>query len=353
MVNGENAFSQAQIWSYGLESYINKATKSRAEVIFWPQMIWNVVSILFTLLLSLGLLSIFAKIPQQSHWWIYLTIGILWTSVITYSSSLSPQWRSWRYQLFQYLQQTQISEFSLLRLLLLFATLFVYSFLLHNLYKIYQRKLIKSLGLLLELVCHLFGWVIIAQFWGLELGLILLGLGLTILAIAIRFSGSLVISIEKPFQLGDLIEIDDLVGTVVKIDLNSTEITTLDQTQVIIPNHYFLVRTFTNWSKGENAAIRLSIPIAVRRNTDIKKLKAAVLEGAKNHPDVLNSPRPFICFEKLGGDCLEFSLLFWIEAKDKQLQIKSDLNYRIEANLQRYQIKLANYQQNVYLESPK
>ena len=284
MVNGENAFSQAQIWSYGLESYINKATKSRAEVIFWPQMIWNVVSILFTLLLSLGLLSIFAKIPQQSHWWIYLTIGILWTSVITYSSSLSPQWRSWRYQLFQYLQQTQISEFSLLRLLLLFATLFVYSFLLHNLCKIYQRKLIKSLGLLLELVGHLLGWVIIAQFWGLELGLIMLGLGLTILAIAIRFSGSLIISLEKPFQLGDLIEIDNLVGTVAKIGLNSIEITTLDQTLVIIPNQYFLGGTFTNWSKGENAAIRLTIPIAVNRNTDIKKLKAAVLEGAKIIP---------------------------------------------------------------------
>ena len=99
--------------------------------------------------------------------------------------------------------------------------------------------------------------------------------------------------------------------------------------------------------------VSILFTIAVSHNTDIKKLKVALLEGARNHPDVLNSPRPFISFENLGGDCLEFRLLFWTEAKDKQLQIKSDLNYRIEANLQRYQIQLANSQQNVYLESPQ
>ncbi|TVQ44479.1 MAG: hypothetical protein EA365_10185 [Gloeocapsa sp. DLM2.Bin57] len=351
VVNEIDAVSQAKLWGDRLQISLEKAIAQRSSKEIWRQLTWTSGLIILTLLLSLGLLKVFMLISPKYHCWIYLALGSLWTVILIYSSSLFPQLRSWRYQLLQFLQRTTISGFSLWEILLLLATLYIYSLLLHQILKVYQPKLIKSLGILLELSTHLIGWAIIAQFWGLELGLIILGLGLLVLVIANQYSSSLIINLEQPFQVGDLIQIDDLIGTVVAIGLTNTEIATSEQTQVIIPNQRFISETFTNWTKRENTPLRLTIPIAVSYGTDIKKLKSALLEAVKNHPDVLNSPRPVVFFEKLEAESLQFQLLLWIEAKEKQLQIKSELRFRIEASLRRYQIELTKYQQDIYLKS--
>ena len=176
------------------------------------------------------------------------------------------------------------------------------------------------------------------QLWGLDIsslavfaGVLGVGIGLGIQGIAKEFVSALVLIFERPIQVGDFVEVGELVGTVERISVRSTEISTVDQVSVILPNSNFLESEVINWSHGSPVS-RLKVPLGVAYGSNLTNVRGALLDAAHEHPDVLSAPPPNVFFMEFGDSSLDFNLLVWICEPRKQFQIKSDLYFQIEQN---------------------
>ncbi|MCA1994006.1 MAG: mechanosensitive ion channel, partial [Coleofasciculus sp. S288] len=203
------------------------------------------------------------------------------------------------------------------------------------------------------------GLIVLLQIWGLDVrslailaSVLGVGIGFGVQNITNNLISGLIITLERPIQVGDFVKVGELVGTVERIGARSTEIRTLDQVAIIVPNSRFLETEVINWSHGDPVS-RLKLTVPVAYGSDIKKVQAALLEAAKNHPEVLVRPQPQVWFQGFGDCALNFDLLVWTGEPHKQYRVKSDLYYRIEASLRRYGIEVPFPQRDLHVRSPQ
>lgn len=119
--------------------------------------------------------------------------------------------------------------------------------------------------------------------------------------------------IQKPFELGDLIQIDEFTGTVLSVDLRSTELRTRDGHNVLIPNAYVFTKPITNYSR--QATWRISLPIGVAYNSDLELVQRVTLQSIQMLPDVLDDPAPMLFFHTFNDFSIDFTLYYWIDGR--------------------------------------
>jgi len=201
------------------------------------------------------------------------------------------------------------------------------------------------------------GTLVLLQLWGLDLSSLTIllsvvgvGVGLGLQGIAKEFVSGLVIIFERPIQVGDFVEVGELQGTVERVSIRSTEIRTVDQLSIIIPNSRFLESEVINWSHRTPVS-RLRLPVGVAYGSNPSAVRAALTDAAKDHPDVLSEPPPRVLFKGFGDNALNFELLVWIGEPRKQFVIKSDLYFRLEAILRHRHIGIPFPQRDVHVRS--
>ena len=153
-----------------------------------------------------------------------------------------------------------------------------------------ERSVQDTISFLAKYGLIFFGILIILQLWGVDISSLAIiasvlgvGIGFGLQNIANNFMSGIILVFERPIQVGDFIEVGNLVGIVKKIGLRSTYITTLDKVSLIVPNSRFLENEVLNWSHG-NPISRIKIPIGVAYGSNVKLVKKAILEVAKSHP---------------------------------------------------------------------
>lgn len=205
------------------------------------------------------------------------------------------------------------------------------------------------------LIC--IGTVLLLQLWGLDLssltifaGVLGVGIGLGLQGIAREFVSGLVIIFERPIQVGDFINVGQFMGTVERISVRSTEIRTLERLSLIVPNSHFLEKEVINWSHGSPVAL-IKLPVRIAYNSDLKKVREALLDAAKEHPDVVDNPAPNVLFKSYGENFLNLDLTAWINEPKKQVLIKSDIYFRIDEIFRERNIEIPYPRQELHLRS--
>lgn len=124
---------------------------------------------------------------------------------------------------------------------------------------------------------------------------------------------------EKPFQMGDLIQIDKLnvKGYVLSIDLLSVKIKTADNLFIRVPNETLVESDFTNISKFPIR--RFGIPFNVSYDTPLENLSDLLLKTTLENPYCLKEPMPEILFESLGESGINYTLYAWVTQKNYTL----------------------------------
>lgn len=215
----------------------------------------------------------------------------------------------------------------------------------------------EAIALIANYMMIFIGTLVLLQVWGLDLssltifaGVLGVGIGLGIQGIAKEFVSGLVIIFERPIQVGDFVNIGEYMGTVERISVRSTEISTLDKVSIILPNSCFLEKEVINWSHGSSIT-RLKLPVRVAYGSDLNKVRSALVDATKDYADVVSEPAPEVFFRGYGDNFLNLELLVWVTEPRKQIRIKSDLYFRIDAILRERQIEIPFPQQDLHLRS--
>lgn len=119
---------------------------------------------------------------------------------------------------------------------------------------------------------------------------------------------------ERPFRLGDTIEVDGITGVVHSVDLLSASIRTFDNRVVRIPNESLVKGRVTNLTRMPIRRVDLSIRVACQ--SDANQVMRLLTEIADRHPRCLDEPRPVVILRNLDGACLDFLLGVWVVAGD-------------------------------------
>ena len=158
---------------------------------------------------------------------------------------------------------------------------------------------------LIELDIDLFG--IFAS-----LTLIALILGIAMQQTISNIANSFLLGIDRPFEVGDRIEVGDTMGTVVSIGVLSTKLLDRDERLVIIPNNTIVSSDIVNHARGggEGTASRKSLvmDIGVSYDEDVDHVKYTLLKLARESPYCLDNPEPRVLVNQLDDFSKNFML---------------------------------------------
>jgi len=221
-----------------------------------------------------------------------------------------------------------------------------------------ERGVQEAVALLTRYVLVFLSAIVILQIWGIDASSLTfvasvlgVGIGFGLQHIANNFVSGLVVSLERPIQPGDFVKVGEWMGTVERVGPRNTEIRTNDNVSILVPNSRFLETEVVNWTHGDPVC-RLHVSVGVAYGSRLGHVRTALLEAARSHRDVLTDPRPHVEFRGFGESALIFELQVWTRDPRNQFRLTSDLNFRIEANLRRYQIVVPFPQRDLHLRSP-
>jgi len=159
--------------------------------------------------------------------------------------------------------------------------------------------------------------------FGLLAGAMGVGLGFGLRNIIENFVSGLILIFERPIQVGDTIEVGDVMGNVQQMGIRSSTVKTFDGSEVIVPNANLISNQVTNWTMSDRRR-RIKLPVKVALGSDPRQMLELLLKVAREHQGVLKLPEPAASFNGFGDNCLDFTLYYW--ASDNILQIKTEVS---------------------------
>ena len=188
----------------------------------------------------------------------------------------------------------------------------------------------------------------------------LAGAGIAGLALALaaqdlisNFFGGAIITVDKPFKIGDRIKVDTYVGDVVSVGARSTRIKTLDSQIVTIPNNKITSNIIVNYAEP-GPTMRITIPVTVAYGSDIPRVKQCLLAIAQdtitNTDLLLAEPAPKVFFLEFGDSGLKFVLYIWARMYNLPDDVKDAINTRIAERFAREGIDIPFPQLAVHMK---
>jgi small-conductance mechanosensitive channel len=160
-------------------------------------------------------------------------------------------------------------------------------------------------------------------------GALSVGIGFGLQAIVSNFVSGIILLIERPIKIGDWVLVGGNEGTVKRITVRSTELTTFQRASVIIPNSEFISTAVINWTHKDTYG-RIEVAVGVAYGSDVEKVRDILLDCAARHEMVLTSPEPFVIFMNFGASSLDFELRCYTNNVNYRLVISSDLRFAID-----------------------
>ena len=163
-------------------------------------------------------------------------------------------------------------------------------------------------------------------------GVIGIVVGFAFRDIAENFLASLLLSIRRPFQSGDYIEVAGMAGSVRSMNTRSTVLLSPEGNHIQIPNAMIFKSTIVNYTSSANR--RDTLVIGVGYDVSVARAQSLILEVIAGHEAVLNQPEPMILVDGLGSSTVNIKAYYWVNAKDfSVLKVKSALLRQVTKRL--------------------
>lgn len=156
------------------------------------------------------------------------------------------------------------------------------------------------------------------------LGALSVGIGLGMQNIVNNFVSGIILLFEKPFEIGDYVELADKKGKIEDIGIRASKMLTQQGGEVIIPNGDLISNRFTNWTVN-TAAVQSEIVLKVGINADLDKVTKIVTEEIGKSEAILKGETPEVLINSIGGDAAELRILIWIKSVYDEPAFKNKL----------------------------
>jgi len=170
--------------------------------------------------------------------------------------------------------------------------------------------------------------------------------------LANNFISGLILMMERPIRIGDIVEIEGVRGTVINIGARSCQIRRFDGVEILVPNSALLEKSVTNVTLSDPRT-RLNVRVGVAYGSPTRETERLIVDVIREHPHVLKDPAPCVLFEDFGDDALVFNAYFWVELREDRDSrvVVSDIRHRIEERFREAGIEIAFPQRDVHLDT--
>lgn len=181
-------------------------------------------------------------------------------------------------------------------------------------------------------------------------GAVAIGFGFGAKNIIENFLSGWILMSERPIRIGDIIEMEGFLGTVILIGNRSTQIRRNDGAHIIVPNSQVLESRLVNWTLND-PYIRTSVRVGVAYGSDVVKVQQLLKQAIEAHELVQREPQAVIIFEDFADSALLFDAFFWVSVQSgKELRIvRSEIRFLIERIFRENDVVISFPQRDVHL----
>ncbi len=204
----------------------------------------------------------------------------------------------------------------------------------------------------------LIGAMVAFQFVGIDLsglmvifGALSVGIGFGLQNLTSNFISGLILLVERPIRVGDRVTIGDTEGDVVEINIRSTEIRSLNNISIIVPNSEFVSTQVVNWSHGD-LKVRLDIDVGVSYGSDLDTVYKCLNLAATGNSEVLKTPVHEVLHCGFGDSSWDMRLRVWIANPKRHTYVRSEINCAIVRLFREYNVEIPFPQRDLHLRSP-
>ncbi len=232
------------------------------------------------------------------------------------------------------------------------------------LFSYYRKKEINvgtqyAINQLLKYVFYIFAILLALEFMDIKLSIVLGGAAALLVGIGLGLQqtfndlvSGIILLFERSVEVGDILEVDDMVGRVKRIGVRTSLIESLNNITVIVPNSKLVGDKVINWSHFQDR-VRYKVNIGVAYGSDTQLVKKLLLEVAISHPKVMKRPAPFVRFADFGDSSLDFELFFWSKEMAAIDDVRSDMRFEIDQLFRENNIEIPFPQRDVWLRNKK
>ena len=222
-------------------------------------------------------------------------------------------------------------------------------------------RLIPLLEIAAKYLIWFIAFLLILATFNVDITPFLAGAGIAGIAVALaaqdllsNFFGGAIITMDKPFVIGDRIKFDDYFGDIVSIGPRSTRLKTLDNQIVTIPNSKITSNIVVNYAQPD-IKLKVRIPFSVAYGSNMPRVKKILLEVAREAQTkttwVLSDPAPSVYFLEFGESSLNGQLLLWTNNYDNSWDVQDYVNSRIDERFQEEGIEIPFKQVDIHVRS--
>lgn len=177
-----------------------------------------------------------------------------------------------------------------------------------------------------------------------------LAVGLALQGSLSNFAGGVIILLIRPFNVGDYIEGAGHSGTVEKISIFYTSLTTPDNKQILIPNGSLANDSIVNYSSKDTR--RVDLVFGVSYDDDIFKVKRILTQVVEANELILKNPEPFISINEHGASSVNFVVRAWCNTSD-YWTVHFDLLEKVMLRFNEENISIPYPQMDLHLKGEK
>jgi potassium efflux system protein len=174
---------------------------------------------------------------------------------------------------------------------------------------------------------------------GVVLAALGVGLGFGLQEIVSNFVCGIILLLERPIRIGDVVTVAGTTGKVDRINIRATTIVNSDNQCMIVPNREFITGNLVNWTHKDKI-MRVAIKVGVAYGTDPDRVVSLLLNVARDDADVLIDPAPGAALEGFGDSALLFALYAFVPDPGLVGTVRHRLCAEIQRRFSREQINI-------------
>jgi small conductance mechanosensitive channel len=196
-----------------------------------------------------------------------------------------------------------------------------------------DRTIATFIGMLLKSVVLVIGLITALDAAGIQISALLASLGIAGLTIGFaaqdalsNIVSGLLIFLDRPFVIGDLVEVEGQYGRVADITLRSTRIVTSDGKMLAVPNTQVINKTVASYTNFPH--LRLDIAITVAVTEDLNQVRQVLLGLVRDNPVYLTEPAPRVVVTQLNDYNVAIEFQVWIKNEREHVERRFELRER-------------------------